>query len=1482
MLIATTGPQPRAGDHVLAVARDDASAWAFRQVASVAPHAKAGTCEVIFDRPIATTLASPRIELLSRRTPLFGWNAADFATLPPTVRRRAVRGHEAELPGGLRLVTAGETRLYNEGLPDGTPRALALGPGGVVYLATETVLAWAAPDRVWHTARAGAATRGISCLATASDGLLMIGTAGGQVFTTYDPARGFDRLSGGYVLEAGAGTDPPRPVKAALSGGAIRGLMAFGDPASRVMALTDAGLFEYDARGFWLLVTATPLGGTSKPAPIATLLDGVRLAAALVTDDGTAALLAYGSCVSAVVIGPPAPPSTLVLGDGRAGTKDPGASKGDAGSTASTPSLASQWFFPGPVSDLAFLESDSQGGWDSFLVAAGNGVFLCDWSGKPKDAREGLPDGPIDAFVASDLGQEWRVRAIHPRGLYVFDAEHETWSRDGSRSGGTAGPFLAAAKTDTLAIAEPLVLPAEWPGFVLDAPSELQLPTPGPDLPVGSSVVLSSPDTASRAIVTKVRAATFDAFGLRERGLQVGIAPPKAAIDPGSTAPTTLVDRRTTIAYFSGQALARVAPPSVPSAAMTPGTVLQLAGSWGDLFAAGQPPAVLDLPTSGVAGASRVPSTVDGPQVGSPWGLQPLDLAGVAAASAKPDLTSAPRRIALSGQAACVVPASPGGVLSPQADRAPSRALPGLDVMALVSAGDLVLAAVAGQGVFARNDDTWAPALRGLAGPALIVQALAVGGDGSDLRFHLSTDDGIYTAAIDLAWTRLAPPPPGPVAALAILTSGVVLAGGPKGLFACTKGAWSSAAGGSLGAATAVTALLSLGDRALVAPAAGGVLIGSPDTGWADWAEVLAEKSASALCRDGAAIWLAASDGIYHAEFGDAPVRRLETRGVTAVAASAGRVAAAVPGDGIHVTSRESRSWRRLTVGLSNDLMALVFDRKGDLLAGAGARLRLRDASGVWTPLTGPAALGTTSADATAALAGALDAGLCLPLRAALPSEVAKLVADDAVITLVVPGSRWIVGLPGRSLGDGALMLETEPGGIALRPPFGLFSVAGAVGSAPWGLSLAGDTGSGYAEAWPDDLVFVPPKPDAPVETFVRTVVSGTSATDAASTALELDAPVERLLDPAGVKLTANVATATQGETVAGEVLGDGDSSRSFQVFRLRRSPLTFTPTADGGGRSTLRVFVDGIEWEPVGSLVGSGASGRVYVAAIGADDRTEVRFGDGITGSRLPTGRGNVRATYRAGMRDVGDLDAGVTTLLTARPSVSAVRGLLKSPARPPAKGKSDARLSPSLLRSTGRLVTAGDYADFVESLPNVAAARADELRVHGRILLYLSVAWTHPAKAAVAIEAATAQVRQVVAAAQAIPPPPFAVGTCTLLSVRVAARLWLSAEGESEPVRTAAQDALVELFGGQTPKIGTSISRAEIEEVLQALDGVSGVAIDAFHVADHPTRRNEVVTARPTRLLASGLVTPAQMLVLDRTGLGVALRIEPEGGPG
>jgi hypothetical protein len=224
-----------------------------------------------------------------------------------------------------------------------------------------------------------------------------------------------------------------------------------------------------------------------------------------------------------------------------------------------------------------------------------------------------------------------------------------------------------------------------------------------------------------------------------------------------------------------------------------------------------------------------------------------------------------------------------------------------------------------------------------------------------------------------------------------------------------------------------------------------------------------------------------------------------------------------------------------------------------------------------------------------------------------------------------------------------------------------------------------------------------------------------TGALDTETGALLLD-PTVAWTDPlaAPVRLYGNVVAASRGETVRGEVLGSGDASVANQSFTLKKGPLTYVPSpaADNeqGVASTLQIRVDGIAWTEVPSFFAAREHSRVYVVRRTDEGATAVTFGDGVLGSRLPTGVDNVVADYRYGAGAASPPCGSITQLAKPQPGLRSVRNPV------PAAGGSDAAAAGTMRTSApqsalllGRAVSIQDMEAAVAGMGGARAVQAE-----------------------------------------------------------------------------------------------------------------------------------------------------------------------------
>ena len=153
-------------------------------------------------------------------------------------------------------------------------------------------------------------------------------------------------------------------------------------------------------------------------------------------------------------------------------------------------------------------------------------------------------------------------------------------------------------------------------------------------------------------------------------------------------------------------------------------------------------------------------------------------------------------------------------------------------------------------------------------------------------------------------------------------------------------------------------------------------------------------------------------------------------------------------------------------------------------------------------------------------------------------------------------------------------------------------------------------------------------------------------------------------------------------------------------------------PTAENeqGISSTLKLYVNGIEWKEVAYFYGKKPHEQVFIVRQNDEQDSFITFGDGIRGERLPTGVDNVFCTYRFGAGKASPPAGSVTQI--GRP----VKGLqsVKNPIA--ASGGADAQTAeglrvyaPKSALILGRVVSIQDMEAVALAFPNVRTVQTE-----------------------------------------------------------------------------------------------------------------------------------------------------------------------------
>jgi hypothetical protein len=380
-------------------------------------------------------------------------------------------------------------------------------------------------------------------------------------------------------------------------------------------------------------------------------------------------------------------------------------------------------------------------------------------------------------------------------------------------------------------------------------------------------------------------------------------------------------------------------------------------------------------------------------------------------------------------------------------------------------------------------------------------------------------------------------------------------------------------------------------------------------------------------------------------------------------------------------------------------------------------------------------------------------------------------------------------------------------------------------------------------------------------------VVSISTVNGDGTTTLTLMNPLQRIYDTAIFNVNANAVEATHGETMM-EILGSGDATKAALKFQLKQSPLTYTAAAANGGvQSTLQVRVNNLLWTEEPNLLSSESADRVYVTTPVPNAGPMVQFGDGIQGSRTPTGVSNIQATYRKGIGLTGMVAPGQLTIPLDRPQgVQTVTnpGAATGGADPTAPA--DAKMSAPLPTLTlGRIVSLEDYQNYALGFAGIALALATWTWFGATRGIFLTLA----GEGGTTLDASDSTVVYLTQAYQqyglpnmpVLPvsyvPQNFEIGmqvmvdTPTYVPNLVLAQVWQSLSA------TFA-------FGQLAP--GQSVAASRVIQIAQAVPGVTAVNLTAFSLSGAGGGVANMLSAKGAQPASTtSQAVGAQVLLLD-----------------
>lgn len=348
------------------------------------------------------------------------------------------------------------------------------------------------------------------------------------------------------------------------------------------------------------------------------------------------------------------------------------------------------------------------------------------------------------------------------------------------------------------------------------------------------------------------------------------------------------------------------------------------------------------------------------------------------------------------------------------------------------------------------------------------------------------------------------------------------------------------------------------------------------------------------------------------------------------------------------------------------------------------------------------------------------------------------------------------------------------------------------------------------------------------------------------------------------VTIYGNIARATHGESKE-EILGNGDASQPYQQFTLSHAPLTYTSSSNpSGAESTLKVRVNGILWHEVPSLYGKRSDDRVFVTRLDDEGKTTLQFGDGKTGTRLPTGQENLKANYRQGIGLSGLVKAKQLTLLMSRPlGLKSVTNPLPATGAQDRESRDEARRNaPLTVLTLDRIVSLQDYEDFARAFSGIAKAIATRIWKDRKRTILVTIAGYQGKQIPEDSETYTNLLAAMTKAGD--PSASFSVKSYHLKIFHLDAGIKVDPDYLNEQVLAQVRQSLLTHFSFEYRDLGQPVTKSEAIALIQSVPGVVAVDLNLLYIVGEAQLLKERLNAYIPQVSSLNGVGAAELLML------------------
>jgi predicted phage baseplate assembly protein len=243
------------------------------------------------------------------------------------------------------------------------------------------------------------------------------------------------------------------------------------------------------------------------------------------------------------------------------------------------------------------------------------------------------------------------------------------------------------------------------------------------------------------------------------------------------------------------------------------------------------------------------------------------------------------------------------------------------------------------------------------------------------------------------------------------------------------------------------------------------------------------------------------------------------------------------------------------------------------------------------------------------------------------------------------------------------------------------------------------------------------------------------------------------------------------------------------------------------------------------------------------------------------------VRATYRSGIGQVGEVKAGSLILLQNRPL-----GIREVTNPLPASGAADRdsfdivrKNAPCTVLTLDHVVSLRDFENFARSFAGIGKAQATLIWTGEMRQIYITVADVDGQAAPLAL---CEPLRDAIAAAgNALQPVEVASYAPEECLFNLEANILVGDRYQFEHVKPQILQALHQAFSFQAREFGQGVAASEVIQIIQSIEGVVAVDLNALYLANQVTQQAKQLESFLVAKLArwEGKAKPAQILLLN-----------------